>query len=77
MPSGNHEALIHYQDTIKNKVLQERVFKYVDANLRNSLSNIFGNKPIATWGSRNSPANRTRFERMQPGDDILIVEGDW
>lgn len=76
MPLNNHEALSHYQDTIKNKVNSERIFRYVDSNLKQKLNRIFGNKPISVWGSRNSPANRAKFERMSPGDDILIVEGD-
>jgi len=66
---------VHYQDTIVNKVSPERIFKYIDHNLRSRLLQIFGNKPIAVWGSRASDANRRTFERMNPGDDILIVEG--
>lgn len=76
IPQGNYEALIHYQDTIKNKVSQEKIFKFVQDNLKQVLKNIFGGRPIATWGSRNFEANRAKFERMQPGDDILIVEGN-
>ena len=75
MATGNYEQMVHYQDTIKNKVPQERIFPYVDHNLQNKLKNIFINKPITVWGSRDSDSNRTRFERMSTGDDILIVEG--
>lgn len=76
IPKGNFEALVHYEDTIKKKVTPDRIFQHVDSNLKHKLSNIFGNKSIAVWGSRNSPSNRSRFERMMPGDDILIVEGE-
>lgn len=76
IPPTNYEALIHYQDTIINKISPDRIYNYVDANLKLRLKSIFGNKPIAVWGSRDSKANRSRFERMMPGDDILIVEGD-
>lgn len=76
MAPGNHEQMVHYQDTIKNRVSQERLFKHVDHNLQSKLRNTFGNKPIAVWGSRASNANRSRFDRMMPFDDILIVEGD-
>ncbi len=75
IPPGNYEAVVHYQDTIVNKVSQERIFKYIDNHLKSHLLNIFGRKPISVWGSRDSKANRPRFERMSPGDDILIVEG--
>lgn len=75
MPESNYEAITHYQDTIINKVQAERIFRYVDYNLRMQLTNIFGNKPIAVWGSRDSATNRSRFENMSAGDNILIVEG--
>ena len=55
IPQNNTEAIIHYQDTIINKVAQERIFRFVDQNLKNSLRRIFQNRPIAVWGSRNTP----------------------
>ncbi len=76
MPKSNYEAMVHYEDTIKNKVKPERIFSYVDHNLRARLTNLIGNRPIAVWGSRDSSANRSRFESMSIGDDVLIVEGD-
>ncbi|MFH1904069.1 MAG: hypothetical protein ABIK53_00885 [bacterium] len=76
IPTGNYEALVHYQDTIKNEVQSDRIFHFINKNLRYQLMSIFGNKRIAVWGSRDVPVNRSKFERMEPGDDILIVEGD-
>ena len=75
IPPNNTEATIHYQDTIINKVSQERIFRFVDQNLKNYLRRVFQDKRIAVWGSRNTPANRSKFERMAAGDNILIVEG--
>ena len=76
IPPNNTEAIIHYQDTIINKVSQDRIFRLVDQNIKNYLRGIFQDKRIAVWGSRNSSANRSRFEKMEVGDNILIVEGD-
>ncbi len=76
MPPENHEAMIHYQDTIKNRVNQERIFRFIDNNLKSKLSNIFGDRSIAVWGSQDGVGNRSRFERMNPGDNVLIVEGE-
>jgi hypothetical protein len=76
IPPNNIEAKIHYQDTIVNKVSQDVIFRFVDQNLRSYLSRCFLNKKIAVWGSRNSPANIAKFERMEAGDNILIVEGE-
>lgn len=76
MPRGNHEAMVHYQDTIKSKVSQDRIFRYVGTSLKQKLKDVFGSKPIAVWGSQDGPQNRSRFEKMQSGDDVLIVEGN-
>lgn len=76
MPPGNYEAMVHYEDTIKNKVSPDRIFQYVDSGLRDRLRKIFGDSPIAVWGSRVGENNRSRFSKMQPGDDVLIIEGE-
>ncbi len=76
MPPGNYEAMVHYEDTIKNKVSMGRIIKYIDSDFRDRLQKIFGNSSIAIWGSRTGDNNRTRFSKMQPGDNVLIVEGE-
>jgi len=76
IPSNNHEALVHYEDSIRQRVSSHIIFKHVDTKIKNKLSNIFAQRKIATWGSRDTKINRARFERMQDGDDILIVEGN-
>lgn len=68
--------MVHYQDTIRNKVAQERIFSHVDRDLQNTLRNIFGGKTISVWGSEDESGNRAHFSKMVPGDEILIVEGD-
>lgn len=76
MPPSNIENIVHYQDTILNKVNPERIYNYIDQNLKIQLMSIFGKRRIAVWGSRDSASNRARYEKMKPGDDILIVESD-
>src|SRR5688572_20682118 len=68
--------MVHYQDTIKTKVPLSRIFPHISPNLRAVLIAVFGKAPIAVWGSAGGQRNRTNFERMSQGDDILIVEGD-
>jgi hypothetical protein len=75
IPPGNSEAMVHYEDTIRRKVEAERIYSHSSNILKEQLSRIFGGRPIAVWGSNASPANRSKFEKMQPGDDVLIVEG--
>jgi hypothetical protein len=76
MPPGNAEAMVHYQDTIRNKVAFDRIAPHVSSSLGRKLQHVFGPSPIAVWGSRDSAANRAKFDRMTEGDEILIVEGE-
>jgi hypothetical protein len=76
MPPGNAEAMVHYQDTIRNKVAFDRIAPHVSSTLGRKLQQVFGPNPIAVWGSRDSAANRAKFDRMAEGDEILIVEGE-
>jgi hypothetical protein len=76
MPPGNAQAMVHYEDTIKHRVPFSRIAPHVSAGLRARLIGIFGRSPIAVWDSAGGPKNRSNFERMSQGDDMLIVEGD-
>jgi hypothetical protein len=75
MPPGNAEAMVHYQDTIRNKVTFGRISQHISSSLGRKLQQVFGSRPIAVWGSRDTNANRAKFDRMAEGDEILIVEG--
>lgn len=75
IPPGNTEAMVHYEDTIRQKVSPDRIYTHIDSGLKGRLERIFGNRRVAVWGSNDSSANRAKFERMQPGDEILIIEG--
>jgi hypothetical protein len=75
MPPGNAEAMVHYEDTIRNKVPFDRLAPHLSSGLARKLQHVFGPHPIAVWGSRDSSANRSKFDRMNDGDEILIVEG--
>lgn len=75
MPPGNAEAMIHYEHTIRQGVSLERISRYLSADMVRKLRDLFGDRPIAVWGSRGGPANRRNFDRMEERDNILIVEG--
>jgi hypothetical protein len=75
MAPGNPEEMVHYEDTIRRKVPLERIAPYVSRATIETLNKIFGARPIAVWGSRDTPANRSKFDRMKEGDEILIIEG--
>jgi len=75
MPPANAEAMVHYEDTIHNKVPLDRIMPHVSGDVGRKLKQVFGERRIAVWGSRDSGANRAKFDRMLEGDEILIVEG--
>lgn len=75
MPPANAEAMVHYEDTIRRKVAPERILPLVSSSVSRKLAQVFGQRPIAVWGSRDTSANRAKFDRMAEGDEILIVEG--
>jgi hypothetical protein len=75
IPAGNAEAAVHYEDTIKRRVELRRLSKLIPQDLQARLVSIFGGNRIAVWGSEAGSRNRSHFERMTEGDDILIVEG--
>ena len=75
MPPGNTEAMVHYEDTIHKKVTPARIYQHASSNVTRKLQGVFGDRPIAVWGSRDTKANRVKFDRMNDGDEILIVEG--
>ena len=74
MPPNNAEAMLHYRETIQQKVPFERVSRYVSRDVAARLKHVFGDRPIAVWGSRGGRQNRATFEKMVEGDDLLIVE---
>ena len=76
IPPSNVEAIAHYEDTIKQRVSLETIRPFVTSNQAAQLRAIFGERRIAVWGSRDSGQNRAIFEKMSPGDDLLIVEGN-
>src|SRR5207244_1454393 len=75
MPPNNPEAMMHYEETIRQKIAFPRIRRYLSRDLAERLKRIFDQRPIAVWGSRDSSANRAKFEKMEEGDDLLIVEG--
>lgn len=75
MPTGNVEAMVHYEDTIRKKVAPSRILPLISSSVSRKIAQVFGQRPIAVWGSRDSPSNRSKFDRMNEGDEILIVEG--
>jgi hypothetical protein len=75
MPPGNPEAMTHYRDTIEKRVSLERISRFVSRDIASRLKHVFGDRPIAVWGSRVAKQIAQSSKKMAEGDDLLIVEG--
>jgi hypothetical protein len=76
MPPGNVQAMVHYEETINQRVELDRIAKFVSSDLAAQLQRIFRGHRVAVWGSEPGPRNQNSFDRMSPGDHVLIVEGE-
>lgn len=75
MPPTNPEAMRHFLDTVERGVAPAEVARFLPEPTVARLEHVFGRRPLTIWGSRDTRANRAKFDRMRPGDDILIVVG--
>lgn len=75
IPPTNHEAMVHYEDTIVGSVDQSRILRHLGRKQGDRLRQKFGDRPLKVWGSRDSDRNRGSFDKMSEGDDLLIVAG--
>lgn len=77
MPPNNVEAMTHYRETIQQQVPLEKIIGYLTSEQAVRLKKVFGSRPAAVRGSRDSSQkNRNIFDKMTEGDDLLIVEGE-
>lgn len=75
MPPRNSAAMLHFRETIERPVEQTRLQRFLKQPERARIRELFGEKPVAVWGSQDRGGNRRMFDKMAEGDDLLIVEG--
>jgi hypothetical protein len=69
---GNPAAERHFEDTIQKKRTLKEVRQFLpDPQIKN-LEQIYHDSPFIVWGSVPGPLNETRWNRMEPGDIVLI-----
>jgi hypothetical protein len=56
IPPGNHEAMVHYEDTIKNGVSLRQISKFIPPALRDSLRKVFGADVVTLHASIAPPS---------------------
>ena len=70
---GNAAAERHFEDIIQNKRNLNEIRQFLpEAQIKN-LEEIYHNSPFIVWGSVPGPLNETRWEKIEPGDIVLIL----
>jgi hypothetical protein len=69
---GNVSAQRNFEDTIQRKRTLEEVRKFLTAQAIENLEKIYHASNFIVWGSVPGPMNESRWEKMTPGDVVLI-----
>ena len=72
---GNASAQRHFEDTIQRKRTLEEVRRFLPAREIESLEKIYHGSSFIVWGAVPGPMNESRWEKMAPGDVVLIYNG--
>src|ERR1700722_4685358 len=69
---GNPAAERHFEDTIKRKRTLEEVRRFLPSHEIENLEGIYHSSNFIVWGAVPGPINESRWEKMTPGDVVLI-----
>jgi hypothetical protein len=69
---GNSAAERHFEDTIKRKRTLDEVRRFLPIREAENLEKIYHSSNFIVWGAVPGPMNESRWEKMMPGDVVLI-----
>jgi len=69
---GNAAAEKHFEDTIQKKRDIAEIKRFLPQDEIINLENIYHSTPFIVWGSVPGSMNESRWEKMKPGDIVLI-----
>ena len=69
---GNPAAERHFEDTIQRKRTLEEVRRFLPSQEIENLERIYHSSNFIVWGAVPGPMNESRWEKMKPGDVVLI-----
>src|SRR5215469_9043411 len=72
---GNPSAQKHFEDTIKRRRTLQEVHRFLPPIEIENLQRIYHVSDFIVWGSVPGPMNEVRWEKMAPGDVVLIYNG--
>jgi hypothetical protein len=69
---GNPAAEQHFENTIKRKRTLDEVRRFLPTREIENLEKIYHSSDFIVWGAVPGPMNESRWEKMTPGDVVLI-----
>ncbi len=69
---GNASAQRHFEDTIQRKRTLDEVRRFLPQREIENLEKIYHGSDFIVWGAVPGPMNENRWEKMTPGDVVLI-----
>ena len=69
---GNPAAERHFEDTIKRKRTLAEVRVFLPSEEIENLEGIYHGSNFIVWGAVPGPMNESRWEKMMPGDVVLV-----
>src|SRR5437016_1274399 len=69
---GNAAAEQHFEDTIQRKRAIGEVRRFLPSREIENLERIYHGSDFIVWGAVAGPMNESRWEKMAPGDVVLI-----
>jgi hypothetical protein len=69
---GNPSAERHFEDTIQRTRTLDEVRKFLPAQEIDNLERIYHGSNFIVWGAVPGPMNELRWDKMSPGDVVLI-----
>ena len=69
---GNPSAERHFEDTIQRKRTLDEVRRFLPSREIENLEKIYHGSNFIVWGAVPGPLNESRWEKMAPGDVVLI-----
>jgi hypothetical protein len=72
LAGGNPAAQRNFEDTIQRRRTLQEVKRFLPPQQIDNLERIYHGSNFIVWGSVPGPMNESRWERMTPGDVVLI-----
>jgi hypothetical protein len=74
---GNAAAERHFEETIQRKRSVEEVRKFLPPKEIEDLETIYHGSKFIVWGAVPGPMNESRWEKMSPGDIVLVYNSGY